>query len=290
MTNPLVSICIPTYNGAKYLDEALNSAINQTYRPLEIIISDDASADQSLEIAESYKCKTDIPFFIYNHEPSGIGSNWNYCVEKAKGEWIKFLFQDDLLNPTCVEEMMGKPRVDSNTSLVVCKRKIWMEKSNSDSHELWAKRWIERYSNLFAKLPIPIKKILNGNELLKSLNEHNLFQNNFGEPTATLIRKRDLLESGGFDNELKQTLDIEAWYRLIRDKKIGLIEQELVTFRLHEKQASFYNNQTSLSERKVFMQKALLNLDSYLSTITKAKIHLQLNLPQISRILKRFSW
>ena len=103
---PLVSICIPTYNGAKFIKEAMDSAIAQTYANLEIIVSDDASKDGTLSIIESYKNKTLIPIHIYNHNPEGIGANWNHSVSKAQGDYIKFLFQDDILEPTCIERMM----------------------------------------------------------------------------------------------------------------------------------------------------------------------------------------
>ena len=85
----LVSICIPTYNGEAYLAEALQSAIAQTYRPLEIIVSDDASKDRTLDIVKEFQTKTDIPFYVYHHQPAGIGANWNNCVSHANGEYIK---------------------------------------------------------------------------------------------------------------------------------------------------------------------------------------------------------
>ena len=72
----------------------MNSAISQTYPNLEIIVSDDASIDSTLEIVTSYRDKTEIPIHIYNHQPSSIGANWNNCIKKANGVYMKFLFQD----------------------------------------------------------------------------------------------------------------------------------------------------------------------------------------------------
>ena len=87
--NPLVSICIPTYNGAKFIAEAMDSAIKQTYSNLEIVVSDDDSKDETLSIIEAYKTKTSIPVSIYNHEPNGIGANWNNCLNKSKGDYVR---------------------------------------------------------------------------------------------------------------------------------------------------------------------------------------------------------
>jgi glycosyltransferase involved in cell wall biosynthesis len=89
--NSLVSICIPTYNGKKYLNEALESVKSQVYKNIEVIISDDNSTDSTLEICNKFKHEVDFPVYIYSHKPSGIGANWNYIIEKANGDFIKFL-------------------------------------------------------------------------------------------------------------------------------------------------------------------------------------------------------
>ena len=105
-TFPLVSICIPIYNGEAFLAEALASVKTQTYPNLEVVVSDDRSSDASLALVEKFQQEVDLPVRIFTHEPQGIGANWNHCVAKAKGQYIKFLFQDDVLLPTCVEQMV----------------------------------------------------------------------------------------------------------------------------------------------------------------------------------------
>src|SRR2546423_8587516 len=90
---PLVSVCIPTFNGARWIKESLNSALAQSYRPLEIIIIDDASTDETVKVLRSFKDDR-IRLFV-NEQRLGLACNWNRCVELARGEFIKFLFQDD---------------------------------------------------------------------------------------------------------------------------------------------------------------------------------------------------
>ena len=87
-TPDLISICIPTYNGENYILEALNSIKNQSYKNIEVIISDDNSNDKTLQICEKFKSEVDFPVYIYNHLPNGIGSNWNNCILKSKGDYI----------------------------------------------------------------------------------------------------------------------------------------------------------------------------------------------------------
>ena len=144
MQYPLVSICIPTYNGSVYIAEALQSALSQTYQNLEIVVSDDASTDETLAIVQSYVDKTDVPFRVVHHVPNGIGANWNNCIKNATGVYIKFLFQDDILHPTCVTELVSILEANPNLGLVGCKRDFIV--TNTPSDEI--KRWIDKYENL----------------------------------------------------------------------------------------------------------------------------------------------
>ena len=258
---PLVSICIPTYNGEEFLSECLNSAISQTYLNLEIIISDDNSQDKTLEIAESFISKTTIPIRIFHHQPSGIGDNWNNCVEHANGDYIKFLFQDDTLEPRCVEKMVFAAQQDHQIGMVFCKRSILTEPSDFNAE--WMKNWVEHYSSLHTKWPNPLKEVNHGMSLLKSLTYRDLHHNYIGEPVCTLIKKSVVEEIGGFDNQFKQLIDVEAWYRIISKGRVAFINETLASFRLHDKQLSFINKQkgsqeTSRLRRKLFKMKPFL--------------------------------
>ena len=91
-SNPLISVIIPVYNGETYLAEAIESTLSQTYRPLDIIIVDDGSTDNSSRIAKTY-----IPHVRYQYQPNaGVGSAMSTGVELAKGEYLAFLDSDDL--------------------------------------------------------------------------------------------------------------------------------------------------------------------------------------------------
>lgn len=233
---PLVSICIPTYNGSQYIEEALNSAINQTYPSLEIVISDDQSSDDTLKIIKQFAKKTNIPIYIYSHIPSGIGANWNHCVKKANGAYIKFLFQDDILNPSCVEEMVKLALEDIKIGLVFSERNILAENKNDQYVE-----WINTYSNLSIHLK-GLERISNGKKLLKKAD--NILRNpknKIGEPSIVLLKKEVFTKIGYFDQELVQILDFEFWLRIMKKYKIAFISKKLATFRLHNEQATQKN-------------------------------------------------
>lgn len=248
--NPLVSICIPTYNGEKYILEAIQSAVIQTYRPLEIVVSDDDSQDDTLKIIENFKTKTDIPITIYPHQPAGIGANWNHCIEKSNGDYIKFLFQDDVLMPDCVEKMVKYALNNQNIGLVYCKRDFIYNHSD-ENH----KNWILKYGNLHVywhNFQVENGQSISGQIFLKNKNLFQSPENKFGEPSAVLINKKVFANVGLFSTKLKQVLDIEFWNRLLKFWDVVYIEQPLIKFRLHEQQTTAINKKNKLNEWKDF--------------------------------------
>ena len=251
MRTPLVSICIPTYNGEEFITEAIESAIKQTYSNLEIIVSDDGSTDNTLEIIESYKNKTAIPIHIYKHKPNGIGANWNFTVKKAKGEFIKFLFQDDLISFDCVEKMVNLAKTNSEIGMVYCTRNILYDKNDNYSNI-----WVQQRGTLHKswKNQKLLKSVVKGTDFLKDENFLTAPKNKFGEPTATLIRKDILKKIGFFDETLKQMLDLEYWYRILKHYYIGFIDESLVTFRLHKNQASQINQKNQINEMEILSE------------------------------------
>lgn len=225
----LVSICIPTYNGEAYLAEALQSAIQQTYRNIEIVVSDDNSSDETLRIVESFKAKTTVPIHVYNHQPSGIAANWDNAVRKAQGKYIKFLFQDDLLVPDCVEEMLAQFVTDDEIGLVFSKRKILSEIADD--------KWIAKHKSVH-KYWKALKPVNEGKDLLKDPGLLTQPLNKVGEPSVVMFKKEVFYRVGPFHPELMQKLDYEYWFRIMKYYKVGFVDKELSAFRFHTAQAT----------------------------------------------------
>lgn len=135
------SIVIPSYNGARFIAQAIESALNQTRPADEIIISDDNSSDSTLQIARKFGDKLKV--FTNPNGPSGFVNGWNNAIEHATGDFISILHQDDLLYPEFLEEIekavFSNPdvlhfftpceRVDENNQLIsspaeICNDKI----------------------------------------------------------------------------------------------------------------------------------------------------------------------
>lgn len=113
--NPKVTIGLPVYNGANYLEETLRSLLSQTYTDFELIICDNASTDQTESIYRRYAAADERIRCRRNPENIGAAANYNLCVELARGEYFKWAAHDDLLAPTylerCVEVLDEKPEV-----------------------------------------------------------------------------------------------------------------------------------------------------------------------------------
>ncbi|MBU1667540.1 glycosyltransferase [bacterium] len=112
--NPTISVVMPVYNAENYLDEAIQSILNQTYKDFEFIIINDGSTDKSLEIIEKYK-NIDIRITLINRENRGLIASLNEGVEKAEGKYIARMDADDISLPERFEkqiELMEKDTLD----------------------------------------------------------------------------------------------------------------------------------------------------------------------------------
>lgn len=98
----LISIIVPIYNVSEYLEECLESIINQTYKNIEIILVDDGSTDRSSEICEDYLLKDDR-IYVFHKLNGGLSDARNYGIDKAKGSFITFVDSDDILMPNYIE-------------------------------------------------------------------------------------------------------------------------------------------------------------------------------------------
>ena len=98
-----ISVILPAYNAIDYLDESLNSIINQSFRDLEIICVDDGSTDNTLELLNEY-AKKDERIQVYSHENRGPGGATNTGLSKATGKYIYLMDADDILDLTALEE------------------------------------------------------------------------------------------------------------------------------------------------------------------------------------------
>lgn len=212
--NPLVSILIPTFNRAYYLGQAIDSALAQTYSNIEIIVHDDASIDDTPGVLTLY---SDPRLRVIRTEDNhGMLGGWNYIVGQAKGEYIKFLASDDLLEPTCVAELVQAALAHPTATLVTCQRKFIDEQG----------RVVKKKG--FANKSTVVNGITHAHWILTTLRE-----NLIGEPTAVLYPTKLVKKAGQYDKTFSQFADFEYWIRLLQFGDLVYVHQPLCSFRTH---------------------------------------------------------
>lgn len=109
MAEPKVSIVIPTYNRAAFIERTLTCAISQTYKNIEVVVCDNASDDDTEAIVADFQRKNPNFDIRYIRHSSNIGPvrNWFSGIRASSGEYIKILFSDDLIYPNCIEDLLG---------------------------------------------------------------------------------------------------------------------------------------------------------------------------------------
>lgn len=195
---PAVSIIITNYNYGAFIAEAIESALAQTFTDREIIVIDDASTDNSIEIATRY------PVRVLRQENSGVCVARNNALSLASGRYVMFLDADDRLVPTAVEHMVAL--LDRQPAHV--------------AYVYGQMRYFGRKDGIFASMPFdPVK----------------LMQANFVCAT-TLIRREILVEAGGYDDGFRMLReDWELYIRLCRKGFVGIFLPEVVLeYRKHK--------------------------------------------------------
>lgn len=240
MVVPKVSVCIPTYNYAEYISFAIESVLNQNFKDFELLIQDDCSTDGTQEVVQKYLADERIIFEV-NKENLGLPGNWNRCLSKARGEYIKFVFADDLLcSPDALGKMVSILDSDPQVSLVASARNIIDSRSQ-----------LLRISSGFkADFTADGVKIIH-----HCLREDG---NLIGEPTVVMFRRRD--GSRGFDSRYCQLVDLEMWFHLLEKGRFAFIREPLASFRVHSRQKTLENTQSL-----IFINELYLLIDEYLS-------------------------
>lgn len=240
---PLVSICIPTYNAAVYLEPCLLSAVQQTYTNLEIIVCDDASNDNTIEIVKAFQQQHPQIKLVQNNTNLGMVNNWNQCIKEATGEWIKLLFQDDLLESTCVEEMLAAAK-EHDVEVALCSRTFLLHDNILPrlKKDFGQGGIIKKAEEVFGYVSFVTP------EQLAITVKHHLIHNVLGEPPCYLFHRNLYKAAGGFNPHLSQLVDYEFIIRLGLVNGFAFLPKPLVQFRVHQTSQSSLNKQQHITE------------------------------------------
>ncbi len=276
MKTDSVSICIPVYNGEKYLSQCIESCLHQSIPPLEIIVCDDGSTDKSKEILAEYKEKYPIIKLHINERNLGLVGNWNRCVELASGDWIKFVFQDDYIEKNCLEKFLRAAQIEDK--LLVCKRNFIIDKqATADELDYYQNRvrTLENTGFYESDFFEP--------EIISKIGARHIYMNFIAEPSLVMFCRQTAIDMGLFDADLKQICDYEFFLRMASQYGLRYIPEKLASFRIHSRstteknvhlQASFANKylEIPLLVIKLLSDKTFINFRKYLSYVDKLRL------------------
>ncbi len=230
----MISICIPAYKRAKYLERLLKSIANQTFRDFEVIISDDSPDTSIQELTGSYK--TGMNIFYYHNTPSlGTPANWNFAISKAKGEWIKLMHDDDWFASKESLQVFAD-HTKKGSKLIFSAYTNYQD--GPDKREtpvfppsVWRKRIANEPLALFAR-------------------------NVIGPPSVTIIHKSI---NSQYDERMKWRVDIDLYAHILRcEKSFTYIDIPLINVGVNEGQVTnecFENPLVELPEGFLLIEK-----------------------------------
>lgn len=238
----LVSIVIPCYNDKDYIQESVNSALNQTYKNIEIIIVDDGSNKATKKVLKGINHEK---VKLISQENRGLSAARNTGIKNANGAYITTLDADDLFEDNFIERAVSVLNLDSAIGVVGC------------------------YSNYFEENKKVIKKICpEGGSI-----ENFLFSNN--TMASSLFRKKCWLDAGGFDENMKKGYeDWEFWISVTKQSwQVYIIKEFLFNYR--KKESSMLQTTNLLYEEENYQYVLNKHKDLYIKDFDKTIAFLQ---------------
>ena len=218
---PLVSVVLPVYNGEKYLADAINSILAQTFSDFELILIDDGSTDGSPKILQAYE-QRDPRVRVFVRENRGLVTTLNDAIDIARGKWIARMDQDDIALPHRLKCQLE-----------------WLEITGSDISGSWVRR--------FGSSDKRLVKLRQTDEAIKI---EILFCSPFAHP-AVMMRTK-LVKHLRYDIACEKAEDYDLWERAAEAGwKMTNVQQVLLMYRVHPTQIS---SKAALLQQQVSLQ------------------------------------
>ena len=231
---PLVSVICLNYNHSKYVIESLNSVKNQSYRNIELIIVDDYSIDNSVDIISSWLEKNPEIVFLQNNSNLGNTKSFNKAAKIAKGDYLIDLAADDILLPQCIEKQIDKFNNSEYKNLGLVYGNL--ENINEDGS------FNSYYFEVNTNKKVQTKRET-GNIYISIISTGKIICS----PSA-MYRKSVFDKLGGYDENLVYE-DLDYWIRLSRKYKIDFIDEVLVKKRMLKNSLGTKFHQKQFSKR-----------------------------------------
>lgn len=229
--NPKVSIIIPVYNGSNYLKYAIESALSQTYKNIEVIVVNDGSNDngKSKAIAKKYSKKISY----YEKTNGGVSSALNYGIKKMSGDYFAWLSHDDLIEPNHIEKLVEYISIEGNEKVIPYA-----------AFKIIDENGVIRVDDTVAVQLhcFDYKTSILNNEFTLVKGEIN--------GGSVLIPKEAFKKHGLFDEKQRITQERDMWARLITEYKFINIPYDTAMIRTHSQQVTNTNPNIKIESDK----------------------------------------
>jgi len=214
-----ISVIIPSYNSELFISDTINSLLNQTVKPFEIIIVDDGSTDNTYKVvSDIIKKNEDFNFRLIKGFHKGPGAARNIGIKAAKSKWIAFLDSDDLWSINKIKNVTKVIKENINFTFFCHNEKLIS--NNKPAIEL---DYSKKYNQ---KINLP----------------NQLYKNNLFSTSAVVCLRHDLNKVGGFDELLSSAQDYDLWLKMSHLIKPFFIKQVLGTYTLRDGNISTTNH------------------------------------------------
>lgn len=241
MSNPQVSVVIPSYNHEKFVEQTIDSVLNQTFQDFEIIITDDGSSDNTVKKIRKYDDPR-IQLYVFKRN-KGACEALNNCIRKSKGKYVAYISSDDVWEKNKLEKQLKFIERNQNYSVVFSKAKIINEKNeliSDDKHP---------YFSIFDQQ----------NRTREEWLRYFFFNGNCICHPSILIKKSVYDEIGLYNERLANIPDMEMWIRICMKHEIHIMDQKLIRFRVRDEEANASGNKPETHIRGRFEYKHLLD-------------------------------
>ncbi len=224
MTSPKVTFVIPTYNCADYIGEALESALAQTYRPLEVVVVDDGSTDQTQRIVREFGAKVNY----IRQDNRGIAAARNTGIRAASGDFIALLDADDTCSPERVRKQLAAFRCDAKIRLVAsdCALTDSTGQPTGDAWTLQDSLGVERLRHLSAAKCCDGQAVVLTEEAFVSYLRKSLFAD-----ATVLLKKRIFNQVGRYDETFDRAGGYDLMIRMLRVCRMAHVCEPLYFYR-----------------------------------------------------------
>jgi GT2 family glycosyltransferase len=219
MTRPTLSVAVPVYEGARFLESSLRSVLQQSFRDFELVVVDDASNDGSHELAQRVaKSGHDVPVRVLrNASRLGLVGNWNRCLEAARGKYILLFHQDDLMEPGMLEWSVTTLEAQPDLGFV------YSTFSCIDDQGREVPAWST--SPFFGRIrSAPVLEAL--------------LRENFICCPTVMVPRAVYDRVGAYDPRFMFSADLEMWLRIAARYDVFCCAERAVRYRLHHGQAT----------------------------------------------------